>query len=107
TKLAAAEGLPDLVFSDEDMLIGGRPGNPYFRPGWDPILNLATSYVWHIAALKRATVLAVGCFTDPDAEYCHDWDTAMRLWQSGARCHHVPRILYHWRQHSASTSNTG
>lgn len=97
--------LPAYLYSDEDHLIEGRPKAPYFRPDWDPVLNLANSYIWHLVCFRRDVALALKFYSDPGAEFCHDWDTVLRVSEAGYLPFHVPEILYHWRQHPASTSN--
>jgi O-antigen biosynthesis protein len=96
---------PDLLFSDEDLLIDDTPSTPYLRAEYDPILNLDSSYVWHLCAIKRTTAIALGIYTDLGATWCHDWDTIMRFANANARIAHIPEVLYHWRQHQGSTTN--
>jgi glycosyltransferase involved in cell wall biosynthesis len=95
----------DFVFSDEDHLVDGQLRSRYVRPGFDPILNLESSYIWHLSAFRRERALAVGAYTDSGAELCHDWDTSTRFAQAGAMMMHVPHVLYHWRSHDASSSH--
>src|SRR5688572_13976678 len=38
------------AYSDEDALVEGTPRQPYWRPDWDEVLNLETSYIWHLCA---------------------------------------------------------
>jgi len=104
---AAIHRLPGATYfySDEDALMGGVPREPYWRPDWDPVLNWTSSYIWHLCVLHRATALALGVYTDRGSEFCHDWDTAFRFWNAGHTPVHIPEILYHWRQHEASTTN--
>jgi glycosyltransferase involved in cell wall biosynthesis len=96
---------PALVYSDEDRLVDGIPCTPYLRPDWDPVLALNSSYIWHLCAIDRAMALELGAYTDPEANWCHDWDTVLRFAAAGKRIVHVPEVLYHWRQHSASSTN--
>jgi glycosyltransferase involved in cell wall biosynthesis len=98
------EGDPAFVFSDEDLLIEGQPRHPYLRPDFDPILNLASSYIWHVTAVRRDVALASNLYLDIEAEFCQDWDATMRIWQAGYPLLHVPEVLYHWRQHPASST---
>jgi hypothetical protein len=100
-----AERDPILVYSDEDILVGDRTHSPYRRPDWDPVLNAASSYIWHLTAIRRDAALSLGLFEDPGAEFCHDWDTVFRVAAAAVRPVHAPHILYHWRQHPASSTN--
>ena len=96
---------PDLVYSDEDLLIDGKPAHPYLRPAFDPVLHLDSSYVWHLCAIKRERAVALDLYTDHGATWCHDWDSLTRVANSDGRIEHVPEVLYHWRQHKGSTTN--
>ena len=96
---------PSLIYSDEDLLVGGIPATPYLRPDWDPVLALSSSYIWHLCAIDRAAALELGVYSDAQANWCHDWDTVLRLAAGGKRIAHVPEVLYHWRQHAASSTN--
>lgn len=93
------------MYSDEDQLIDGVPAHPYWRPDWDPVLNLESSYVWHLSAFHRESALRLGVFTDAGADWCHDWDNVTRFANAGHVPLHVPEVLYHWRQHPASGTN--
>lgn len=96
---------PDLIFSDEDTLIEGVPTSPYLRGAFDPILNLDSSYIWHLCAIKRQTALTLGLYTDAGATWCHDWDSVMRIANAAGRIEHIGEVIYHWRQHASSTTN--
>ena len=96
---------PDLIFSDEDALVEGQPASPYLRSAFDPVLNLDSSYIWHLCAMNRERAKALELYTDPRATWCHDWDSVMRVANAGGRIEHIPEVLYHWRQHAGSTTN--
>ena len=105
TSAIATHDRPDLIFSDEDLLVEDRPASPYLRSAFDPVLNLDSSYIWHLCAIHRERATALELYTDPEATWCHDWDSVMRVWNAGGRIEHVPEVLYHWRQHASSTTN--
>lgn len=100
-----AGGLPLFLYGDEDAWVEGEPRHPYLRPDWDPVLNLASSYVWHPAVFRRDEALRIGVFADSRSEYCQDWDTLFRFLRAGAEPVHLPEILYHWRAHEGSSTN--
>ena len=93
------------LFADEDHLTDGRHRDPFRRPGWDPALALASSYVWHPCCFDRRLALELGVHGDAGANYCHDWDTLLRFVRAGHVPVHVPKLLYSWRTHVASTTN--
>jgi len=95
------------AFSDEDILSGGSLQSPIKRTAFDPILNNADSTIWHLCAFARQRALELGVYSDKGAEFCHDWDTALRFSRAGETMLHIPHVLYHWRHHAKSTSNSG
>ncbi len=106
TSVASSSGMPDLVHSDEDVLDDDRFRDPFLRPDWDPVLHVAGSYVWHALCIKRSTAIEVDLYGDPTFEWCHDWDTIERIRRTHGRIVHLPEVLYHWRRHSGSSTNT-
>jgi hypothetical protein len=101
-----SRGNPAFIYSDEDSLVDGRPRSPYFRPDWDPLLNLSSSYIFHLVTFDRQIALDLGVYSDAAANYCHDWDTVFRFIGAGQTPAHVAEVLYHWRAHAASHTNT-
>ncbi|MBV9118611.1 MAG: glycosyltransferase, partial [Acetobacteraceae bacterium] len=101
------ERRPSFVFSDEDILSGTTLASPFRRGSFDPILNLDDSYVWHACAFRRDRALALGVYSDPGANFCQDWDSVTRFASAGEPILHVPHVLYHWRSHAGSSSNSG
>lgn len=93
------------LYSDEDHLVNGVPQSPYLRPDFDPVLLTASSYIWHMLAFRRDQALKIGVYSDTGANWCHDWDTALRFHRSGYPVAHVPAVLHHWRAHAASSTN--
>jgi hypothetical protein len=100
-----AKAQPEFLFSDEDMLVGGRPSTPYLRGPYDPMLSLDNSTIWHLCAMKRSFAIGAGVYSDAAANWCQDWDSVSRIAGHDGRIEHIPEVLYHWRQHSGSTTN--
>ncbi|VAX15758.1 hypothetical protein MNBD_NITROSPINAE01-1448 [hydrothermal vent metagenome] len=96
---------PAFLFSDEDLLIDDKCRSPFRRPGWDPVLNLCTSYIWHLCAFRRKIARDLDVYTDNKAQWCHDWDTLFRFVNAGHIPIHLPQVLYHWRRHRESSTN--
>jgi hypothetical protein len=93
------------LFADEDHLQDGRRYDPFRRVGWDPVLAMANSYIWHLCGFDRREALRLAVYADAGANFCHDWDTLLRFVRAGHTPHHVPKVLYTWRTHAASTTN--
>ena len=96
---------PDLLYTDEDLLIEGKPTAPCLRAAFDPVLALDNSTIWHLCAMKRDASLAANVYGDTAANWCQDWDSVSRIAGSGGRIAHIPEVIYHWRQHAGSTTN--
>ncbi|MDB5028566.1 MAG: putative glycosyltransferase [Candidatus Eremiobacteraeota bacterium] len=101
-----ADPAVDVVYSDEDKIDeSGRRRDPYFKPDWSPESLLARNYVSHLGVYRRALVESLGGFRI-GFEGSQDYDLILRASERTGRIAHVPRVLYHWRSHSASTAET-
>jgi hypothetical protein len=97
-------GYPPLMYSDEDKIQEGVFKDEYLKPDWDPVLFLNSCYIAHLDAIDREKALALGAYSDPGAEGCHDWDTFIRFMLAGHQPIHVPEVVYSWRMHPASAA---
>lgn len=102
----AADPTLDMVYSDEDIVSDGVVLEPHPKPGWSPEHMTALMYTCHLGVYRRTLARELGGF---DARYdgCQDFDFVLRLMERTDRVTHVPRILYHWRAHPASTATFG
>ncbi|HEY6237247.1 MAG TPA: glycosyltransferase family 2 protein [Candidatus Elarobacter sp.] len=96
----------DFLYSDEDKIDeDGHRSEPYFKPDWAPDSLLARMYTGHLAAFRRALVTELGGFRT-GFEGSQDYDLVLRLTERTERIRHIPRVLYHWRIHPASTASS-
>ncbi len=94
----------DIVYSDEDKIDAeGRRSEPYFKPDWSPDSLLSRNYVSHLGVYRRSLVEELGGFR-VGFEGSQDYDLILRASERTNRVVHVPRVLYHWRSHEASTA---
>jgi glycosyltransferase involved in cell wall biosynthesis len=96
-----------LLFSDEDKIdVEGRRHSPNFKPDFDPTLLLGQNYLGHLVCYRRDLVSRVGGYRE-GFEGSQDWDLSLRITELLDRDQvvHVPRVLYHWRSHTASTAS--
>ncbi len=94
----------DFIYSDEDKLsLSGTPVEPFLKPDWSPDLLKSVNYIAHLNAVTRALFDRVGGVRT-DFEGAQDYDFVLRATDEARRIEHVPDVLYHWRQHEASTS---
>jgi GT2 family glycosyltransferase len=97
---------PDIIYTDEGYISEtGDPQLPLFKPAWSPALLLSCMYVGHLLVVATERALEVGGFR-PDYDGAQDHDFVLRLTDKSSRVAHIPRVLYHWRQHAGSTALT-
>ncbi|MBV9508057.1 MAG: glycosyltransferase [Acidobacteriia bacterium] len=97
---------PDLIYTDEDYVSEcGVPQLPLFKPAWSPALLLSCMYVGHLLVVATKRALGVGGFRSA-YDGAQDHDFVLRLTDDSPRAvvTHIPRVLYHWRQHMGSTA---
>lgn len=95
----------DIIYSDEDCIgQDDKPLRPLLKPSFSPNLLLRCMYMGHFLAVARQAFLAAGGFR-PGYDGAQDFDLVLRLLDAGAQAAHIPRVLYHWREHPDSTSS--
>jgi O-antigen biosynthesis protein len=95
-----------LIYSDEDKISeDGVRSAPYFKPDWNCDLFYSHNLISHLGVYKREVVLKIGGFR-LGFEGSQDYDLALRYLEETnfQGITHIPRVLYHWRVHSESTS---
>jgi GT2 family glycosyltransferase len=94
----------DMIYSDEDKIDDdGRLSEPFFKPDWSPERFLSQMYTAHLSVFRTVLVKSLGGFRE-QFDGSQDYDLTLRLTERTDRIAHVPRVLYHWRTHTASTS---
>ena len=104
--LAEADRHPDaeVIYSDRDAVDErGIPTEVFCKPDWSPVRLLGNMYLAHLTALSTDAVRDVGGFR-PEYDGAQDHDLVLRVTERGAPVVHIPKVLYHWRQTSASTA---
>lgn len=117
---------PLLIYTDEDKIRDdGKGGVEHFQPHFKPEFNLdllrSNNYICHFLIVSRKLVQEVGGF-DPGFDGAQDYDLVLRctdrirdMYRLGdfpddGRCIQpgicrIPRVLYSWRVHAASTAD--
>jgi GT2 family glycosyltransferase len=95
----------DLIYSDEDKLTEAGFERPQFKPDWSPDFFLSCNYLCHFITARHELVLRAGRFRS-EFDGAQDYDLLFRVIEQTDRIHHIPRVLYHWRQ-SANSSASG
>ncbi|WP_206744213.1 glycosyltransferase family 2 protein [Caldanaerovirga acetigignens] len=94
----------DVIYSDEDRIIGDRRCEPFFKPDWSPDLMLSMNYIGHFLVIRRKLIEKLGGLR-PEAEGSQDYDLVLRVTEKTNRIAHIPEILYHWRITPGSVTN--
>ncbi len=97
-----------LLYSDEDKLNeANEVFMPYFKSDFDPLLLLGQNYVCHLTTVRRDLVTQLGGLRS-EFDGAQDWDLVLRVSEVVDRRSiiHIPHVLYHWRSHAGSTSQT-
>ena len=101
---AVQDGDAALLYSDHDYLnAAGQRAQPVFKPGYSPDLLRTSMYFGHLLVVRAKEFQEVGGLR-PDYDGSQDYDLALRVTERPAVVRHIPRMLYHWRQHENSTA---
>lgn len=105
-ELNQSEILPDMVYSDEDKLIAntGVLTSPSFKPDFNPEYFRHVNYICHFLIFSHQLLDQVGGL-DSTYDGAQDFEFILRCHAFGAKIHHIPKILYHWRIHPNSTAS--
>ena len=96
----------DMIYSDEDKIDDNNQlREPFFKPDWCPDSFLSRMYTCHLGIYRRSLVNEIGGFR-AGYEGSQDYDLVLRFTEKTEKIFHIPKILYHWRIHSASTASS-
>jgi GT2 family glycosyltransferase len=94
----------DLIYSDEDKIDANQKRvQPFFKPDYSPDWLLSFNYICHFLTCRKKLLEEVKGFRK-EFEGSQDYDLVLRLTEKTDQIHHIPRVLYHWRQIKGSTS---
>lgn len=103
--IASKDGV-DMVYTDEDKVTSDLKEyfQPHFKPDFSPDLLRSNNYMCHLLAVRRTLAEQVGG-QRPEFDGAQDHDFIFRCSEQARIIVHVPKILYHWRIHKASTAD--
>jgi glycosyltransferase involved in cell wall biosynthesis len=94
----------DLIYSDEDKINPqGEVHSPHFKTDWNPDLFYSQNFISHLGVYRGSLVRNIGGFR-PGYEGSQDYDLALRTIERlpEKNIRHIPHVLYHWRETTAS-----
>ena len=96
----------DVFYTDEDKVRTDL--SEYFQPHFKPDFNLdllrSNNYICHFFVVRRKIAEKIGGLR-PEYNGAQDYDFIFRCTELAGKIVHIPRVLYHWRVHSASTAD--
>lgn len=94
----------DMIYTDHaNMDDNGIVHSAGLKPGWSPELFLSTNYLVHFKVVRRSLAIEVGGFKDT-LHVAQDIGLSCKLSEREAKIHHLPKVLYYWRNHEGSVS---
>ncbi len=95
----------DLVYTDEDKIDSDNKihSYPVFKPDWSPEFLESCNYITHFACMRTKLLNAVGGLR-VGYEGAQDWDLFLRITEKTDKIVHIPKVVYSWRIHEASTA---
>ena len=103
---AIKEKQADVVYTDEDKVDehAKEHTQPHLKPDFNIDLLRSNNYITHFFVAKKELFEKTGGFRK-GFDGAQDHDLIFRCCEQADVIAHVPRILYHWRTHSASTAD--
>ena len=95
----------DILYTDEDKVTMDLKLHfePHLKPDFNPDLLRSNNYICHFFLVRRELAGQVGGFS-PDYDGSQDYDFILKCTERAREILHLPRVLYHWRSHPASTA---
>lgn len=96
----------DFIYSDEDKIDGtGKVHSyPFLKPDFSPEFLESCNYITHFSCIRKTIMEEVGGFRK-GYEGAQDWDLFIRISALTSNIVHIPKLLYSWRIHEASTAS--
>ena len=96
----------EALYSDEDKI--DMDSKEYFLPHFKSDFNIdllcSHNYITHLFVARADLVKASGGIkSEFDGAQDHDFD--LRILEQCKNIYHIPKVLYHWRTHPASTAD--
>lgn len=93
------------LYSDEALFTTDikRPSVGHFKPDFSLQYLLNVNYIAHLAAVRQDIFEQVGGLR-AGFDGSQDHDLFLRVAEVAGGAVHIPKVLYYWRQHAASTS---
>lgn len=104
-KVIENDAQTDMIYTDEDKVSMdlSEHFDPHFKPDYNRELLRWNNYVCHFLVVKHTVIERAGNISSK-YEGAQDYDFIFRCSETAVNIVHIPKILYHWRSHQASTA---
>lgn len=95
----------DVIYTDEDKVTEDLKEyfDPHFKSGFNQELLRSNNYICHFFVVRKEIVRQVRGFRR-EFDGAQDYDFILRCTELAREIAHIPKPLYHWRTHKASTA---
>ncbi len=95
----------EFIYSDEDKIDSDSITryDAYFKSDFSPESLETINYICHFSIFKKELMSKLGGFREK-YNGAQDHDIILRMTEETNKIIHIPKILYHWRVHQASTA---
>ena len=96
----------EVIYTDEDKVTTDLKEHfqPHLKPDFNLDLLRSNNYICHFFVASRDLIKRVGGFR-PEFNGAQDYDLILRCTEQAKQIVNIPKILYHWRVHKASTAD--
>lgn len=96
----------EILYSDEDKVTEdlSKHFQPHFKPEFNLDLLRGNNYICHFCVIKRTLLDEIGGLKG-EFNGAQDHELLLRCVEKTKKIARIPKILYHWRVHRASTSD--
>ncbi len=95
----------EFLYSDEDRIEGEfhKRKNMFFKPDFSKYTLLSANYICHFCVFKKELMDKL-CGLKSEYDGSQDFDLVLRASEKTDKIYHIPKVLYHWRDHASSTA---
>lgn len=96
----------EIVYTDEDKVTSdlSERYQPNFKPDFNLDLLRSNNYICHLLVVKKTLLQEVGG-QKKEFDGAQDHEFLFRCVEKAKGIEHIPKVLYHWRVHKASTAD--
>jgi glycosyltransferase involved in cell wall biosynthesis len=95
----------EIIYSDENHIsLKGERIDPFFKPDYSPDLLTTCHYMVHFMVYKTSLLGELGGFRR-GFDGSQDYDLVLRAVEKTNQIHHIPKLLYGWRNIVTSTAS--